>query len=312
MGEQFEEISQLGKCAAGIRLRIMETIFNILRFFTKPAYRIQGIGLGRLCEFVRRWAARHAPETPLLIEDFRGGARFRCFLREHMGSQIFFRGSYSGDQLTIIEKLLGEYGVFVDAGANQGEFSIAAAKVAHQGKIIAFEPVSEYRQRLLANIQLNDFKNVQVIAAALGEQEGLLPIYDQPENFTDGTRHEGLPTLFATESRHHAREVVPVRRLDDVVRELGVSRVDIIKLDIEGAEWIALRGAINTITSYRPTLILEIGRETCRAAGYEPEALVEWLTSLNYRIEKVIEGGKTLPINPALLDDFQNIVAYPA
>lgn len=290
----------------------MTAIYYFLRRLTRPAYRIQGIGLGRICEFVRRWAARHAPQTPLLIDDFRGNARFRCFLKEHMGGQIFFRGSYSGDQLTLIEKLLDKDGVFLDVGANQGEFSIAAARIVQKGKVIAFEPVSEYRERLLTNIQLNDFGNVQVIAAALGEQEGSLPIFDQQENFTDGTRHEGLPTLFASNSRHHAREVVPVKRLDDVLRELGISRVDVIKLDIEGAEWIALRGAVNTITSCRPTLILEIGRETCRAAGYEPEALVEWLVSLNYRIEKVIEGGKTLPITSALLDDFQNIVAYPA
>jgi FkbM family methyltransferase len=289
----------------------MIAVYYFLRRLTQPAYRVKGVGLGRLCEFVRRWAARHSPQTPLLINDFRGDARIWCFLREHMGSQIFFRGSYSGDQLTLIEKLMVRNGVFIDAGANQGEFSIAAARIVRQGKVIAFEPVSEYRERLVENIRLNSFGNVQVISAALGEKEGSLPIYDQQENYTDGTRNEGLPTLFASESRHHAREVVPVKRLDDVLRELGISRVDVIKLDIEGAEWMALRGAINTITSCRPTLILEIGRETCRAAGYEPEAIVEWLTSLSYRIEKIIEGGKTLPINPALLDDFQNIVAYP-
>lgn len=289
----------------------MTAIYYFLRCLTRPAYRIKGIGIGRICEFVRRWAARHAPQTPLLIDDFRGNARFRCFLREHMGGQIFFRGSYSGDQLTLIEKLLNTHSVFIDAGANQGEFSIAAARIVQQGKVIAFEPVSEYRERLLENVRLNNFGNVQVITAALGEKEGHLPIYDRQENFTDGTRNEGLPTLFASESRHHAREVVQVRRLDDVLRELGIPRVDVIKLDIEGAEWIALRGAVNTLASCRPTLVLEIGRETCRAAGYEPEALVEWLTSLNYRIEKVIEGGKTRPITPALLDDFQNIVAFP-
>lgn len=289
----------------------MTGVYYMLRRLTQPAYRIKGVGLGRICESVRRWAARHAPQTPFLIDDFRGNAKFRCFLREHMGGQIFFRGSYSGDQLTLIENLLDPHGVFIDAGANQGEFSIAAARIARHGKVIAFEPVSEYRDRLLENIRLNDYGNVQVIPVALGEQEGALPIFDQQENFTDGTRNEGLPTLFSSESRHFAREVVPVKRLDDVLRELGVSRVDVIKLDIEGAEWIALRGAVNTISSCRPTLILEIGRETCRAAGYEPEALVEWLISLNYRIEKVIEGGRTLPINQAHLDDFQNIVAYP-
>jgi FkbM family methyltransferase len=289
----------------------MNAIYYFLRRLSQPAYRIKGIGLGRICEFVRRWAARHAPQTPLLINDFRGHSRFKCFLREHMGGQIFFRGSYSGDQLTIIEKLLDAHSVFIDVGANQGEFSIAAAKIVQQGKVIAFEPVSEYRERLLENIRLNDFDNVQVIAAALGEQEGSLPIYDQQEDFKDGTRHEGLPTLFASDSRRHPRETVPVKRLDDVLEGSGISRVDVIKLDIEGAEWIALRGAVNTLARYRPILILEVGRETCLAAGYEPEALIEWLTALNYRIETIIDGGKTQATYPALLGDFQNVVAYP-
>lgn len=290
----------------------MTAFFYALRHLTRPAYRIKGIGLGRICEYMRRWAAKHAPQAPLLIDDFRGNARFKCFLREHMGGQIFFRGSYSGDQLTVIEDLLDANGVFIDIGANQGEFSIAAARIVHQGKVISFEPVSEYRLRLIENIRLNEFGNVHVVPVALGAKEGALPIYDQQKDFTDGTRHEGLPTLFASESRHHAREVVPVKRLDDVLGELGITRVDVIKLDIEGAEWIALQGAVDTLASYRPTLILEIARETCQAAGYEPEALVEWLTSLGYRIEKIIEGGKTLPIDLGLLDDFQNVVAYPA
>lgn len=290
----------------------MTAIYYFLRGFTQPAYRIKGIGLGRICESIRRWASRHAPQTPLSIDNFRGNARFKCFLREHMGGQIFFRGSYSGDQLTIIENLLDIDGVFIDVGANQGEFSIAAAKVVSQGKVIAFEPVSEYRERLLENIRLNDFGNIQVISAALGEQEGFLPIYDQQENFSDGTRNEGLPTLFASESRHYAREIVPVKTLDDVLNDSTISRVDIIKLDIEGAEWIALRGAIKTLARYRPILILEIGKETCKTAGYEPEAFIEWLASINYRIEKIIEGGKTRAINPASLEDFQNVVAYPS
>lgn len=289
----------------------MNGIFYFVRVFTKPAYRIKGVGLGRVCELMRRWAARHASQTPLVIRDFRGTASFRCFLKEHMGSQIFFRGSYSGDQLTILERLLDAHGVFVDAGANQGEFSIAAAKVVGRGRVIAFEPVTEYRQRLLENVRLNGFDNVEVVPVALGEEQGWLPIYDQQAACADGTRNEGLPSLFRTPSRSQPLEVVPVRTLDDVLAELGVEKVNVIKLDIEGAEWMALRGALKTIAQSRPTLILEIARETCRAGGHEPEALAEWLAGLDYRLEEIAEGGNTSPIDPSSLRDFQNIVAYP-
>ena len=289
----------------------MTQAYYFLRSLTRPLYQIKGLGLGRLCERIRLWAARHAPSTPYLINDFRGDESFRCFLRDHMGGQIFFKGSYSGDQLILVERLLPEDGVFIDVGANQGEFSVAAARVAPRGKVIAFEPVSEYRERLLANIQLNKFENVHVVAAALGEHEGELPIYDQVNNDADGTRNEGLPTLFVSASRSNPVEIVAVKRLDDVLTSLGISRVDVIKLDIEGAEWIALRGAVHTLTTCRPILILEVGRETCLNAGYAPEALVDWLTNQDYRVEKIMDGGKTVPIASSVLSDFQNVVAYP-
>lgn len=289
----------------------MTQIYYLLRTLTQPFYRIKGLGLGRLCELIRRWAARHANSTPYVIKNFRGDASFRCFLKEHMGGQIFFKGSYSGEQLTLLEGFLSKDSVFIDAGANQGEFSITAARVVTRGQVIAFEPVSEYRARLLANIQLNHFENVHVVAAALGEQEGNLPIYDQQGNAADGTRNEGLPTLFVSRSRSNPVEIVLVKRLDDVLKDLGISRVDVIKLDIEGAELIALRGAVKTLAIFRPILILEIGRETCLGAGYAPEALVDWLTSQGYRIEKIINSGKTVSFTSSALGDFQNVVAYP-
>lgn len=290
----------------------MTALYYLLRQLTRPAYRIQGIGLGRLCEAVRRWAAKNAPSAPLPIDDFWGDARFNCYLKEHMGGQIFFRGSYSGEQLSFLEKHLSVDSVFIDAGANQGEFSIVAARVALQGRVIAFEPVAEYRARLKENARLNGFVNIEVVPTALGEQTGELPIYDAPHAYADGTRNEGLPTLFASESRNRTREVVEVRKLDDMVKELGLSRVDVIKLDIEGAEWMALRGAAETLARFRPLLILEIGRETCRAAGHEPEALVNWLTGLGYRIEKITRGGQTVPMDATALDGFQNVAAFPS
>jgi len=289
----------------------MTKIFYLLRYVTRPAYRVSGIGLGRVCEWIRRYAAKKCSRAPFLISDFRGNAKLKLYINEHMGGQIFFRGSYSGDQLDLLEKLLPVDGVFIDAGANQGEFSIAAARVAKLGKIISFEPAARYRDRLIANIDLNDFKNVKVMALALGDDEGSFTLYDREEEYTDGSRHEGLPTLFSSDSRSLVRETVLVRRLDSVISELNVTRVDVIKLDIEGAEWAALRGAEQALAQHRPTLIVEIGRETCQAAGYEPEEFACWIISQGYRLDKIVKGGRTQPIAPEQLEDFQNIVAWP-
>lgn len=283
--------------------------FYVIRGLTKIAYRIKGVGLGRLAEMVRRHAARVAPFEPFIINDFWGGFKFKCYVQEHMGGQIFFRGSYSGDQLKLLETLLHPDAVFVDVGANQGEFSVMAASRA--SRVISFEPVDEYRRRLEDNIALNGFRNVHIMPFALGDVEKDLPIYDAPGMFTDGTRHEGLPTLYASEKRPNVRETVRVRRLDDVLAELAVNRVDVMKLDIEGAEWSALRGAEKTLARFRPVLILEIARETCQSAGYEAEDFARWIISQGYKIERIAAGGVACPIQPEQLLDFQNIVAYP-
>lgn len=289
----------------------MIKVLHVLRYLTRPAYQVQGVGLGRLCEYLRERVAKHAPITPVQINDFRGRAKFNCYLREHMGGQIFFRGSYSGDQLDFLEKFLPVDGVFIDAGANHGEFSIAAARVVKQGKVISFEPASRYRERLDANVKLNDFHNVEIMALAISDDEGTFTLYDCEEKHPNGSHNEGLPTLFSSDTRSAIRETVLVRRLDCVLSELEVTRVDLMKLDIEGAEWAALRGAGETLAKYHPTLIVEIGRETCQAAGYQPEEFARWIVAQGYRLEEIIRGGRTRPIFPDQLGDFQNIVAWP-
>jgi FkbM family methyltransferase len=118
-----------------------------------------------------------------------------------MGSQVFFRGTYSGDQLEVLCNLLQPGDLFVDGGANQGEFTVLAASlVGPSGKVLAFEPVSRIRERLTLNISLNSFQNVDVLALGLGDKSEVnVPIFDSHETFRDGTMHEGLFSLYV----HH-------------------------------------------------------------------------------------------------------------
>jgi FkbM family methyltransferase len=290
----------------------MNHIYYALRLFTKIAYRAQGTGIPRIAEVVRRLSAHHAPPHPLQIDDFLGKGKFYCYITEHMGGQIFFRGSYSGSQLELLQRLLPPEGVFIDVGANQGEFTVTAALIAPRGRVLAFEPVAKYRSRLQVNIELNGFSHVTVFPFGLGDEIGTLPIYDSKQAFSDGTRHEGLPTLFKTTQRNSFRETVDIRRLDDIILESDLQRIDVIKLDIEGAEFFALKGAVKSLKRFRPKLILEIGQETCKAAGYAPEELLSWLLERGYHVETVEEAGRTCPLQDSGLRSFQNVVAFPS
>ena len=72
------------------------------RGWVRSLYACKGTGLPRIAEFIRKMQAKRHPMTEVVIDDFGGGARFSCRLGEHMGSQIYWRGAYSGAQLRVL------------------------------------------------------------------------------------------------------------------------------------------------------------------------------------------------------------------
>ena len=79
------------------------------------------------------------------------------------------------------------------------------------------------------------------------------------------------------------------RPIDDVVRELGLHRVDVLKADVEGAELIVLRGASDTIRRFHPKLILEVVPRQLANMGTSVEELESFVWSLGYKTSKVVD-----------------------
>lgn len=272
---------------------------ELLRSFGRRLYRYQGTGLPRVAEFLRRRVAQRAqkhPERSLVwIDDFCGNLRFCCDLSEHMGSQIFFKGSYSGGQLVVLQRLLARDAVFVDAGANQGEFTVCAAACVTNGQVFAFEPVPSVRERLERNLLGNGLKNVSVHPVGLSDStEDDVPIFGASTAFSDGTQNIGLPTLFDVSGRGSPLARVNLRRLDDLLPKR--QRVDVMKVDVEGAELAVFKGGEATIAREKPAIIFEANRETSEAAGYPVEALYDWLTSHGYALKVIGAKGELTPL----------------
>lgn len=281
-------------------------MYLILRRFTRILYRYQGTGLPRIADYIRRMVAKHGPIVPVLIHDF-FDAKFYCYLQEHMGGQIFFRGSYSGEQLELVKKILPVDGVFMDIGANQGEFTVFAAQVATKGRVLSFEPIKKNLERLYSNIKINNFGQVEVFPIALGSENGEFPVYDASSSYSDGSVNEGLHTLHASPERHKPTGVVQVKVLDEVLVTAELPRLDLMKIDIEGSELAALKGGVQTLQHYTPTILLEICCETCNAAGYEMMDIVLFLEKYGYQIYKI--SPILSPLKPGGLGAFQNVLA---
>ena len=161
----------------------------------------------------------------------------------------------------------------VDCGANVGYFTLQAARLAGPiGRVDAFEPDPLNRQRLEQNLAANAMADrVKVHAVALSDEDAWATLYHP----TEGARNHGESSLFAPEGDQPADAFsVPTARLDAVLDRTP----DVIKMDIEGAELAALRGATGLLAAPgAPQWIIEHNVDSARAAGHRPGDLLRFL-----------------------------------
>lgn len=145
---------------------------------------------------------------------------------------------------------------------------------------------------------------------AIADKPGRLSLYLPRGPFEDGTTHSGLPSLYASDvAVESSINEVEVTTLDLWQCERNLTRIDMIKMDIEGAELPALRGASDLIRRFRPSLIIELNAYTSHAAGYKMEDLLAWLEEHDYDVFNINDEGEIATLTPNRLEPFQNIFA---
>jgi FkbM family methyltransferase len=139
---------------------------------------------------------------------------------------------------------LGDF--VVDAGAHYGLYTMLASRLVGNGMVLSFEPHPENYRGLLTNLRLNGIENVRTFEEALGDYDGKVMLC-QPFSMST-TWSTGRPGSSCMEVRQ--------RRLDSVVAELGIGRLDLVKIDVEGGEESVIRGAEESIRRFRPRLTI--------------------------------------------------------
>jgi len=195
----------------------------------------------------------------------------------------------------------------LDAGAHHGLYTLLASKrVGAEGRVIAFEPSSRERKRLVRHLRLNRCKNVSVQECALGDRRGEANLFvvEGREDWCNSLRPPQLDADTSTER-------VEVERADDMLARLGVARVDFIKLDVEGAELSFLQGARLSLAASRPVILAEVQEVRCRPWGYAASEIVDFLTRSNYRWFALTANSNLQPISARLKTYDANLVALP-
>jgi FkbM family methyltransferase len=169
---------------------------------------------------------------------------------------LLFRGDFEPHVGRLLRRLAVPGGVAVDIGANIGAHTLALAQaVGPQGKVLAFEPNPLTRSALQCNLALNALENVQVFDCALGGGPGVLPL-KIPKPDSAEYSNLGLSSLVALDTPHD-EVIVPVRSLDAVVEQLGLSRLDVVKIDVQGYECQVLAGMRETLARHTPAVVFE-------------------------------------------------------
>jgi FkbM family methyltransferase len=190
-----------------------------------------------------------------------GSAIHRCWL-----------GLYEYEKQQVIAREVRPGSVFYDVGANVGFYSLLASSLVGKGRVFAFEPVPRNLDYLRKHLAINRVANAEVLALAVSDKVGTASFRVEPTGSMGHLSIEGDMT-------------VSTATLDSLVQEGRILPPDYIKMNIEGAELLALHGARETFARYRPVLFLathgrDVHRECCHL-----------LESWGYECRRFQEGG---------------------
>jgi len=193
-------------------------------------------------------------------------------------------------ELRFLWKYLQQGMTFLDIGAYHGVYSIVAAKkLGHTGRVVAFEPSSRERKRMLVNLTYNKIETVTIepYAVAADEDEALLTVVVDGFTTMNSLR---LPPI------DHMTEQVTVNTisLDVYLDRKKIDRVDLLKIDTEGGELEAFRGADRLVRCYRPVIICEVLDLVTHAWGYAAAEIIGWLRAHDYEWFDILSDGSLI------------------
>lgn len=216
---------------------------------------------------------------------------------------------YEPEVVEIMKMVLKPGDIFIDVGASIGYLSaVGAGFIGKDGQVHSFEPVPQYFQQLKNMAENNPDYKIIVNQCALGEKEEIANI-----DLTN-LSNIGWNTMVQDRMKDEIRKEtlkVPVYRLDAYIKQKEISRISLIKIDVEGFESSVLKGLSNYFqnTNYRPVIICEIVKSAYPALKYTLTQLIEYMKKYNYSTYSIVNFNKKINIKE--LKDIDLVVFKP-
>lgn len=229
-------------------------------------------GKGRLAEQI----LRHAKTETLKCTPLHG---LEIHLRRSQRiERLMWAGAYERTLVALLKKIVKPSMTVMDVGANIGYIAAIAAGLAGQGGCVhAFDPNPDCYARLQLNLAA--FPQAHAHQVALSDSVGTLPFY-----LSENSEEQGWGSLLDDATAVRQAMDVAVTTIDDFVTKLGIRRVHLIKMDIEGNEMHALRGARKLIGRDHPAIIAELNATCLARDGAKPGDVLQFLISSGYSV----------------------------
>ncbi len=254
---------------------------------------------------------KRCPAKPL-IASLRADLKVRIHPQDVIGRYIYIDGVFETIESEFVRSLLQSGMTVFDLGANIGQYTLLAARsVGPTGKVHSFEPSRRMFDELCFNVGLNDMSQICVLNhVAISDRRGHALL----------SRHAPGEEVFGSLAPPHRSmdrsvvgyEEVETTTLDEYVRENGISHVDFMKVDIEGAELLALQGARQLLSGRDgPTILVELADVTAQSFGHHALDLWDFLSDFGYRMywPGAVERGLRAMERPCDFSVAANVVA---
>ena len=239
--------------------------------------------------------------TPREVTVVRNGLRYRLDLTDAMDRILYYRGVHERLETRLCMHLIRPGMTCLDVGANLGYYALLFAQLTNgMGDVYAFEPSPEEVERLRRNISLNPFQNIRIHALALTDVTGKIGITER--------RKGGNTRIAATDGE--AVHDIDGMRLDRFVSSEKIASIQLMKIDVEGAEVKFLKGGLDTISRLTPVMIIELNPRALARFGNRIPDIQELLQNRQYRLYRLSRRG-LIKFDGMVKTDHINIVAFP-
>ena len=205
---------------------------------------------------------------------------------EDVGWRLIRKKRYEENELDFVQSFVKSDDICVDVGAYIGIYTIIMGEIAYNGKIIAFEPISLNQKILALNLNLNTLNNVDLRSCVISDKKG-------QESFAVSV-DSAYSSILSTSRKQDMHTIsVQASTLDEELKNIK-KPIGLIKIDVEGAELLVLKGASSLFSDpkRRPRgLLVELEKKNMVAYGYQPTDVIGYMRQFDYHAFSLTSQG---------------------